>query len=159
MSYDKVIEILTTSGVPFTMHEHPPLHTVAEMAEHLPFSPEQFVKTLAFKVKEQFWFLAATPGAARLDYRKIAAAYGISRSHIIRPEPAEVSAVLGFDQGGVCPIPTAAGVRVIVDPAAAALETVFCGGARNDRTLEIRMADLLRITGAAVQPIARDSDG
>jgi prolyl-tRNA editing enzyme YbaK/EbsC (Cys-tRNA(Pro) deacylase) len=156
MSYEKVVARLTEQAVPFTMHEHPPLHTVADMEEHLPFPPELFLKTLAFKIKNSFWVLAATRGQDRIDYRKLAAAFEISRSHILRPSPDEVRETLGFDQGGVCPIPTADNVRVIIDPALLDLETVYCGGARNDRTLEIQLSDLRRVSGALVQSIVRD---
>jgi prolyl-tRNA editing enzyme YbaK/EbsC (Cys-tRNA(Pro) deacylase) len=159
MSYETVVARLTEQAVPFTMHEHAPLYTVADMEEHLPFPPELFIKTLAFKIKNSFWVLAATRGQDRIDYRKLAAAFEISRSHILRPSPDEVRETLGFDQGGVCPIPTAANVRVIADPALRDMETVYCGGARNDRTLEIQLSDLLRVSGALVQPIVRDDEG
>jgi prolyl-tRNA editing enzyme YbaK/EbsC (Cys-tRNA(Pro) deacylase) len=45
---------------------------------------------------------------------------------------------------------------VIADPTLLGMETVYCGGARNDRTLEIQLSDLLRVSGALVQPIVRD---
>lgn len=156
MSYDTIIRKLTDQGIPFTMHEHRPLQTVADMEEVLPFPKELFLKTLAFKIKNSSWLLVALRGQDQVDYRKIAAALGISRSHIIRPSSEEVMERLGMDQGGVCPIPTADNVRVVFDPGLLGMERVYCGGCRNDRTLEIRLDDLLRVSGATVQPIARD---
>ncbi len=153
MSYEKVLQILSTSGVTYTMHTHAPLLTVADMEEHLPFPREQFLKTLAFKIKNAFWLLAAMRGQDRVDYRKIAAAYRISRSHILRPTPEEVQATLGFDQGGVCPIPTSDNVRVAFDEGLQDMDTVYCGGARNDRTLEICLNDLLRVSGGQMHPL------
>jgi prolyl-tRNA editing enzyme YbaK/EbsC (Cys-tRNA(Pro) deacylase) len=159
MSYEKTIKLLDDSGVEYTMHEHRPFLTVADMEAYLPFPKEQFLKTLAFKIKNSFWVLAAMKGDARVDYRKIAAAFGISRSHIIRPDPEEMAGVLEMDAGGVCPIPTSGDVRVVVDTAAREdMPHVYCGGVRNDRTLEISMDDLLRVTGAQVAPLVRDAD-
>jgi Cys-tRNA(Pro)/Cys-tRNA(Cys) deacylase len=158
MSYEKTMQLLEESGVTYTMHEHRPFLTVADMEEHLPFPREQFLKTLAFKIKNSFWVLAAMKGDARVDYRKIAAAFGISRSHIIRPDPEEISGALGMAAGGVCPIPTGGDVRVVVDSEARTMGRVYCGGVRNDRTLEIGMDDLLRVSGAQVAPIVRDAD-
>lgn len=156
MSYEKIIETLHRHDVSFTMHEHPPLQTVADMAAVLPFPREYFLKTLAFKIKGSFWVLAALRGQDQVDFRKIAAVFGISRSHILRPTPEEVLDKLGMDQGGVCPIATSEGVRVVFDPALMGMERVYCGGGRSDRTLEIGLDDLLRVSGDMVQPIARD---
>jgi prolyl-tRNA editing enzyme YbaK/EbsC (Cys-tRNA(Pro) deacylase) len=158
VAYEQVVQKLNDSAVQFTMHEHAVFHTVADMEEHLPFPKEFFLKTLAFKIKNSFWVLAATRGQDRVDYRKIAAALDISRSHIIRPSPEEVQAALGFDQGGVCPIPTNENTRVLIDARVPALEKVYCGGVRNDRTLEIATSDLLRVSGAQIQPLVRDDE-
>lgn len=156
MSYEKVIELLNQHHVEYTMHEHQVFHTVADMEEHLPFSKEFFLKTLAFKVKNSFWILAGTRGQDRVDYRKLAAAFGISRSHILRPSAEEVEEVLGFAEGGVCPIPTSDDVRVVIDEGLLGIDRVYCGGARNDRTLEIGLDDLMRVSQAQVLPIVRD---
>jgi Cys-tRNA(Pro)/Cys-tRNA(Cys) deacylase len=158
MSYEKVLQMLDTQSIAYTMHEHRPFLTVADMEAYLPFPKEQFLKTLAFKIKNAFWVLAAMRGQDRVDYRKMAAAFEISRSHILRPKAEEVLEMLGFDQGGVCPIPTSDNVRVVVDPGVRSLETVYCGGARNDRTLQIRVEDLLRVSGARVVSIVHDAD-
>jgi prolyl-tRNA editing enzyme YbaK/EbsC (Cys-tRNA(Pro) deacylase) len=148
--------LLSTHGIDFTMHEHQPFLTVADMEEHLPFPKEAFVKTLAFKIKNSFWLLAVTRGQDRVDYRKIAAVFGISRSHILRPAPEEIEAQLGMVQGGVCPIAISNDVRVVFDEGLRGMQRIYCGGARNDRTLEIGLDDLLRVSGGQVAAIVRD---
>lgn len=156
MSYEKIIDLLSEQSIDFTMHEHQPFLTVADMEEHLPFPKEAFVKTLAFKIKNAFWLLAVTRGQDRVDYRKIAAVFGISRSHILRPEAEEIEEKLGMVQGGVCPIAMSDDVRVVFDEGLRGLQRIYCGGARNDRTLEIGLEDLLRVSGGQVASIVRD---
>ncbi len=158
MSYETVVRLLTDNRIIFTMHEHRPFLTVADMEAYLPFPSEQFLKTLAFKIKNSFWLLAAMRGQDRVDYRKIAAVFGISRSHIIRPSPEELSATLGMDQGGICPIPISDAVRVVFDTATTSMGRVYCGGIRNDRTLEIGIDDLLRLSSARVADIVSHAE-
>ena len=57
--------------------------------------------------------------------------------------------------GGAAP---GEGVRTIVDATAAAtLDTVYCGVGRNDRTLEIGIADLIAAADARVVPLVQES--
>jgi Cys-tRNA(Pro)/Cys-tRNA(Cys) deacylase len=56
--------------------------------------------------------------------------------------------------GGVAPLPVG-GARVIVDEAVARLGTLYCGTGRNDSTLEIETAALLRASGAGIAPLAK----
>ena len=77
---------------------------------------------------------------------------------IRRIPPEEVEATLGYEIGGICPIPPDEGVLAIVDAAAAAtLVTVYCGVGRNDRTLEIGIADLIAAAKARVLPVVVES--
>lgn len=158
MSANALEALLTERAIAYTMHTHQPLLTVADMEAHLPFPSEQFLKTLAFKIKDAFWVLAAMRGPARIDYRKLAAAYSISRSHIIRPSAEEVQSVLGYATGGVAPVVPADNTttRLVVDEAAATMTTVYCGGGRSDRTLEIALSDLITLSNGLVAPISRD---
>jgi hypothetical protein len=43
--------------------------------------------------------------------------------------------------------------------AAATLDTVYCGVGRNDRTLEIGIADLIAAAGARVLPLVQEAIG
>jgi prolyl-tRNA editing enzyme YbaK/EbsC (Cys-tRNA(Pro) deacylase) len=76
--YEATVELLTSQDVPFTIHEHPPSHTVADAEERLPFPVERLLKAIAFKLKAGGYILAATRGPDRIDYRKLAAASGQS---------------------------------------------------------------------------------
>ena len=84
------------------------------------------LKTVAFQVKQAGWVLVAVGSEDRVDYRRLAA-LGVKRGQIIQPVPEVLEAELGFQVGGVCPIPPGPGVRVVFDTQILAMDTVYCG--------------------------------
>jgi Cys-tRNA(Pro)/Cys-tRNA(Cys) deacylase len=155
-AYDKIIRLLNERGIHFTIHEHEAIKTVFDAEEKLPFPKERFLKTLVFKFKDSGWLLVALKGLDRIDYRKLAYALNVDRHKLIQPSPEEVEGVLGYEIGGVCPIAVRDDIQVIFDRGATSLGTVYCGSGRNDRTLEIRLHDLLQVTQAQVFPLVRE---
>lgn len=152
----RIVALLTERGVSFRLHEHPVARTVEEAKTLLPFPPEQFLKTVAFRVKHGPWVLAALRGADRVDYRKLAEALGMKRSDLVRPDAATVEAALGYEIGGVGPIPPNDATRTVIDAGATVMERVYCGIGRDDQTLEIALADLIAVSGARLAPIAQE---
>ncbi len=156
----ELTRLLTGYGFRFRIHEHVVSRTVADAEAYLPFPTEQLLKTVVFRVKGGPWVLAACRGQDRVDYRKIAVACGVKRDQIVRPTPEEVEATLGYAIGGISPIPPDASMQSLVDATAAAtLDTVYCGIGRNDRTLEIGIADLIAAAQARVLPLVQEPAG
>lgn len=157
--YEAIVTLLTAHNVPFTIHEHTPSYTVADAQERLLFPLERLLKTVAFKVKARGYVLAAVRGPDRIDYRKLAAACGTNRTHVVRLTPEEVAEVFGVEVGSVSPIASPEReerVEVFFDNRVPTHETVFCGIGRPDRTLEIHLMDLVRITRGQILPLIRD---
>jgi Cys-tRNA(Pro)/Cys-tRNA(Cys) deacylase len=153
---DRIAERLRAHGVRFTIHEHVVSHTVADARDRLSFSPDAFLKTIAFRLKRGGWVLAALRGQDRVDYRGLAAALGVSRRELQALEPAERLADLGYPGGGVGPVPPNDATRVVFDRVAVEqLDAVYCGAGRDDRTLEARLTDLVRACDGLVAPIAQ----
>lgn len=151
-----IVRRLEAAGVPFTIHTHEVARTVADAEARLPFPKEQFLKTVVFRLKAGGWILVALQGQDQVDYRRLADALGVKRGDLLRPPPEEVEAALGYQIGGVGPIPLAPNTRVLFDEAALPMATVYCGAGRNDRTLEIGLADLIRAVAGPVAPLARE---
>ena len=145
-------EILRDAGVPFRVHEHEPVATVAEIVEALPFPAEEHVKTLAFDADGRI-VLAALRGSDRLAYGALARAAGVPRDRVRPLPPDRVREELGLEPGGVCPL--ADGVTVLVDPDILVLERAFCGSGRNDATLELAPAGLVAAAGAIVTTLTQ----
>jgi len=153
--YDELLQRLAASGCNYRLHEHAPSVTVTNAELYLDFPVEQLLKTIAFRVKNGDWVLAALCGHAQVDYKKLAAICGVSRDKLMRLTPEEVEQDLGFELGGVSPLATNPNTRIVIDAGALAYEWIFCGTGRKDRTLEIRPAELVVLAAATVAPLAK----
>lgn len=153
MIHDTILGTLDANAVQYTLHSHVPLLTLRDIEEHVTFPVEGMVKTMVFHVKPSTWVLVALGAYTRVDYRKLADALGVKRGSLVQASPEEVEAELGFQVGGVAPIPPREGVLAVYDEAVVGLDVVTVGSGRNDVTLEVRMADLLRVVRPIVASI------
>jgi Cys-tRNA(Pro)/Cys-tRNA(Cys) deacylase len=147
--------ILRDAGIPFALHEHAPVATVAEIVVALPFLAEEHVKTLAFTADGAV-VLAALRGSDRLQFGRLARALGVGRDRIAPLSPERVREELGLEPGGVCPLVDRDNVTVLIDRRALELPRVFCGSGRNDATLELAPADLVAASRATVTELTAD---
>lgn len=152
---DRIATLLAESSVDFTIHEHAPSVTIQDADAYLDFPVERLLKTIAFRVKNRGWVLAGLCGYAQVDYKKLAAACGVSRDKLMRLEPDEVERDLGYELGGVAPFAPNDRTAVLLDAGALGWETIFCGTGRRDRTLEIAPRDLVRASGAQIALLAK----
>jgi Cys-tRNA(Pro)/Cys-tRNA(Cys) deacylase len=152
---DRIVATLAASGAAYTLHEHAPSVTIQDADAYLGFPVERLLKTIAFRVKNRGWVLAGLCGYAQVDYKKLAAACGVSRDKIVRLEAAEVEQELGYELGGVAPFAPNEQTAVLLDAGALGWKTIFCGTGRRDRTLAIAPRDLARVAGAQVAPLAK----
>jgi Cys-tRNA(Pro)/Cys-tRNA(Cys) deacylase len=153
--YDQITARLAAAGVAFRIHEHAPSITVQDAETHLDFPVEQLLKTIAFRVKNRGWVLAALCGHAQVDYKRLAAALSVSRDKLMRLTPEEVQSDLGYELGGVAPFAPHAQTEVLIDAGTLGWPLIYCGAGRNDRTLEIAPRLLVQATGARVAGIAK----
>jgi len=147
--------ILRDAGVPFALHEHVPVATVAEIVVALPFPAEEHVKTLAFTAGGNV-VLASLRGSDRLRFGQLARALGVGRDTISPLAPERVRDELGLEPGGVCPLVDRADVTVLFDRRVLDLPRAFCGSGRNDATLELAPADLASASRATIAELAAD---
>lgn len=154
--YEQIVNVLQSHHIPYQLHEHEPVRTVAEVEAKLPFLLDKMLKTVAFRVKDGRFILAGLRGHDRIDYRQLAAYCGVNRRAVESMSPEAVEAELGFEVGGVGPFALQPEVIVLLDEQLAGLGTVYCGSGRNTATLAIDIADLLRVCGGEVVRLARN---
>ena len=135
--YENLVQRLHESGAGYRIHDHAPSVTVLDAETYLDFPVNQLLKTIAFRIKNGGWVLAALCGYQQVDYKKLADSCGVSRDKLMRLTPKAVEQELGFELGGVCPFAINAQTRVVIDVGALHHALVFCGTGRRDRTLEI----------------------
>jgi Cys-tRNA(Pro)/Cys-tRNA(Cys) deacylase len=149
-----VLSFLTSSNAIFTVHEHGPVVTFREAQLSLPFDPDAMVKSLAFRLPGDRYAIAAMRAAERADYKKIADALGVKRADLQMATDVELVQALAMVPGGVAPLPIN-NAQVVIDLGVTAMETIYCGTGRNDSTLEIRSAELLRINRDALRDLVK----
>lgn len=153
----QIVKRLQQMEAQYTLHTHPDSRTFADAVDKLPFPSDRTLKTIAFRLKAGGWVLAACRGQNALDYKKLATAFGVKRDEIVRPDPAELQTGLGLEAGAVSPIPLRADVQVVFDTRVDPIQTLFTGAGQPDRTLEITLAELIRVTGGRVVDIAKET--
>ena len=154
-AYELILGLLDSHNVTYELHGHEPVHTVAEVEAKLPFLLDKMLKTVAFRVKDGRFILAGLRGHDRIDYRQLAAHFGVNRRAVASMAPDAVEMELGFEVGGVGPFALRPDVFVVLDEQLAGMGTVYCGSGKNTVTLAIDFADLLRVSSGELVRLAR----
>ena len=97
--------------------------------------------------------VAVLPVTHQLDLKATAQALGAKRASMADPRAAERSS--GYVVGGISPIGQRTALPTVVDDSVVAQATVFVSGGRRGLDLGLSPADLVRLTGAVVAPVAR----
>mgnify|MGYP000501255247 FL=1 len=155
MVYAKVIDMLASSGFPYTVHTHAPVTTVDDAQQKVPHLTHNLLKTVVFRIKDAHWILAAVTGDVRIHYKKLADALDVNRKDLRSIAPQQVEAELGFEIGGVGPFPVRDDIRVVFDQSLAPLGNIFCGSGRNTRTIEMKISHLTQLAKGRVYPIVK----
>jgi Cys-tRNA(Pro)/Cys-tRNA(Cys) deacylase len=156
MMHNVIVKRLDEQAAQYTIHEHEDSRTFADAVDKLPFPPERMLKTIVFRLKSGGWILAACRGQDGLDYKKLATAFGVKRDEVVRPSPDELKAGLGIEAGTVSPVALRDDVRVVFDTRVDRAQSLFTGAGQPDRTLEITLDELVRVTGGRIVDIAKE---
>ncbi|MFC5230683.1 Cys-tRNA(Pro) deacylase [Pseudonocardia zijingensis] len=122
-----------------------------EAAERLGLDPERVFKTLVAEVDGALT-VGVVPVSATLDLKALAAAVGGKRARMA--EVAAAERATGYVAGGISPLGQRKRLPTVVDESAQRWDTVFCSGGRRGLEIELAPAELVRLCGATVAPIA-----
>jgi Cys-tRNA(Pro)/Cys-tRNA(Cys) deacylase len=150
----KIQELLGASGVAFRLHPHQNLVTFEDAKAALPFDPAAMVKALVFRLPDARYAIIGMRAADRADYKKIADALSVRRADLRAATADEVATDLDMQPGGIMPMPVN-GALVLFDRAVGELGTIYCGTGRNNLTLEIMAADLIRVSGGRLAELTK----
>ena len=142
--FQRLLAILTASGLPHALHAHQATRTMADAERHLSFDPARIVKTVAFRTRAGTLALAALRGLRRVDYARLAALLGVNRRDLAALSPPEVLTQLGVEPGSVSPL-----CICLLDRVAGSWETqpVLGGG-----TMPTSGAEAVPVPGPGAQP-------
>ena len=115
--------------------------------------PGQIAKTLSMRVGDRI-ILVVTRGDARLDNRKIKAAFG-GKAKMLAPD--EVEALTGHPVGGVCPFGLATPLPVYCDVSLKAFDEVIPAAGGPHSALRIDPARIVELTAASWVDVCQDA--
>jgi len=145
---------LSRAGVDFRLHSYSSVVGAAygeEAVAALGLDRDRVFKTLVAAVGEAL-VVAVVPVSASLDLKALAAAAGGKRASMADVAAAERST--GYVRGGISPLGQRRRLRTVVDDSAAGHQTIFVSAGRRGLEVELAPADLIRLTGAVLAPIA-----
>jgi Cys-tRNA(Pro)/Cys-tRNA(Cys) deacylase len=149
------VRVLAAAGVPFTEHpySHDPAHPSygLEAAQALGLDPATVFKTLLAMVDDRL-VVAVVPVTSSLDLKALAAAAGGKRATMA--DPAHAERATGYVRGGISPLGQKRRLPTVLDASAAELPVVYVSGGRRGLDVGLAPADLVRLTGATVAPVA-----
>src|SRR5438093_537942 len=141
---------IESHGLPATIiHVSAETPTVPAAAQALGVPVEQIVKTVVFLIDGRPYAVYAN-GVRRVDPRKLAARFGVSRKKVRLADGETVIALTGYAPGTVPPFGHREPLAALIDPAVRQQEVVFAGGGGIAAMLKIRSEDLERLTSAEV---------
>jgi Cys-tRNA(Pro)/Cys-tRNA(Cys) deacylase len=152
MASTPAIAAAERAGVAFTVHEYahdPRAESYGlEAAEKLGVDPARVFKTLVVEVDGRLG-VAVVPVAAQLDLK----ALGGKRAGLADRVAAERAT--GYVLGGISPLGQRKRLPTTLDSSALEHDTIHVSAGRRGLEIELPPADLVRLTGADVRPIAR----
>ena len=160
----RAIDELVRARVVHTVHEYavhePSGHDRArrpawgdDAAAALGVDPARIHKTLIAIVDGRL-AVAVVPVGAELDLKRLAVALGGGKAAMA--DPAEAERATGYVRGGISPLGQRRRLRTVVDAAALEHASIFVSAGRRGLQVELAPADLVRVAGAVIAPIARD---
>jgi Ala-tRNA(Pro) deacylase len=154
MAEKDVVRILDEAGVDYELLPHPRTETAVAEAEALGVDASDVAKTLVISTPGGY-VRAVLAASERIDLHKVRNhVEGGKRIHLASEEDLERD-YPGFELGAVPPF-GGSDDRVFVDTRLAERETVVLEAGSHEKSVRIRTADLLELTGAQVVDIVQD---
>lgn len=148
--------VLAAQKVPHTLHRYEVAADTPDygraVATALRVPPERVFKTLVADVAGELT-VAVVPVAGELDLKALAAAAGGRKAAVADRAAAERAT--GYIRGGISPLGQRRRLPTVLDASASGFDTIYVSAGRRGLQAELAPADLIRLTGALLAPIAR----
>jgi prolyl-tRNA editing enzyme YbaK/EbsC (Cys-tRNA(Pro) deacylase) len=116
----------------------------------------QIVKSLAFLIDEKPILILAS-GDGRVDDKKLAVLFDVSRKKIKTASAEQCIAIYGYAPGGVPPIGIrTGGIPVYIDQSLERFEQVYAAAGAHNAIFPITRLDLINMTGGQVVDIRKE---
>lgn len=159
LSPDDLLNYLTSNGISFSVHRHPPIFTVAEGESFKASIPGLHCRNLFLKDKKDALFLVVCANETVVDLKTLPGRLNCARLSFGSPE--RLWTHLGVRPGSVCPFALMNDrerrVTPVLDRFMMAAERVVYHPLINDMSIGLSPADLLRfLDGTGHTPLIVD---
>jgi len=144
---ERLEQWLREAGVAFEVLEHAPAHTSEEAARVRGTRLRQGAKALVVRAEDRFVH-CVLPANLRADNAALRALVGTRKLRFATRE--ELLQLTGCEPGSVPPFGNLFGLPVFLDEALCANERVVFSAGSHARSITMRCADLVRVSGATV---------
>ena len=139
MSVEKVKEYFKQYGIKDRIEEFEVSSATVELASKaLNCEPCRIAKTLSFMVNGNP-ILIVTAGDVKIDNKKYKAQFG-AKAKMLKAD--EVTQLIGYSVGGVCPFAINDGVKVYLDESLRRFQTVFPACGSSNSAIELTLPEL-----------------
>jgi len=112
----------------------------------------KITKNLVSRTDGGEYVLLVVPGDRRVDLKKAAGVLGVKNVGTVSFQRAE--SISGYPPGGTPTVGHKTKMRTVLDKSLLGYETIFCGGGSRNKLLELRVRDILDLSGALVAEIS-----
>jgi prolyl-tRNA editing enzyme YbaK/EbsC (Cys-tRNA(Pro) deacylase) len=150
-----VLRLLNAHQIAYRWLRHSqPVFTVEEAARQRGVVLQEMVKSILLRDRDGRYVMACVPGSARVNLNAVRAQLPPDWKRLTFASAEEILAVTGCVQGAVAPLGLPETVPVIFDEAIARCHQVNISSGDPHAGLELPAADLIRLAGARLAPIA-----
>ena len=118
------------------------------------FPLEQTIKTLVVDLEDRKYCLALVPGNLQLDFKLLAAKFGVKRAAMTDTFTAE--RLTGYLVGGISPFGTKHKLPTILDDRLHHFGTVMINAGQRGMMLKMAPGDIARVLNCSLAAIGRD---
>ncbi len=149
---ERVRAALARAGHPDTITAYPAgTRTALDAAAVIGCGVAQIAKSIVFRTLDGRAAVIVTSGANRVDAARAAAALGVT---LARADAVFVRQATGFAIGGVAPVGHLTPPLLVLDADLLRLDPVWAAAGSPQHVFRTSAANLLRMTGAVVAPVA-----
>lgn len=152
--FEQLTALLEGQHARFRVISHPAEGRSDLVAQIRGTQPEQGAKAMLCKVKEapDVLILAVLPGDRKVDFKKVAQAFGFKKATFAAPE--EAMQETGCVIGAIPPFSLSPRIRLVVDPELVqANDEIAFNAGRLDRSIVLNAQDYVRIAAPLLQSI------
>ena len=150
----RAVQFLKRKMIRFEVVRYPHEEKGAEFAAlSIGFPLEQTAKTLVADLGHRRYCLALMPGNRRLDFKLLAALFGVKRAGLADTATAE--RLTGYLVGGISPFETKQTLPTVLDEQIRMFDTVMINGGQRGVMLKIAPKDIVMALNCSVAAISR----